>query len=599
MGSFDLFADAGSDIAAPGAGTAIVIDAVPLPDYLDKVEMCEATFNWLYEQGYHVVFSYSSGKDSSVLLSIGLEVARRRIAADLDVPEFAIIHGNTRLENPEINRFALSRIGMIEAFMREHKLPGRCVIAMPEMSRNHMINLIGGRTIASMPDTDAKCSADMKITPIGQAKREVFKSFGKTAKIVSCIGTRFEESDERFRNMVERGENWLRPVEINGSLVISPIATFELDDVWMYIGEVRNNRRHTYDDFERLIEVYRDGEGGLCAVIAYMDGQTRTAGCGARFGCWACNRVGTDKSMENMLKEDRYAYMRPLNQFRQWIRDTHYDPARRSWLSRKVADDGTVKIAPNAYSPQHCEEMLWIALTIQAEEIEQAKAAGIEPRFTILSEADVVGIDILWGRYGYHRDLRACTIYKRVMLGGERYPVPTIPEDDIFTELPRVKGLSVPFADSEYDRPEHGLRDPVAMADGTEETITKKDGVVYTNVRAARFMKVDEAAAAEFFQSGLDEALAAVSNTLDVPAAGFWHLARTDMFAISNAGHRDFDRMLKMGNQIWRHGIRDCLNDPTELANRLYAIFDDQAGRQAHNERLEAGSDTEQQGSLF
>ena len=590
MDNLDLFADAFAATAPMVASAGPVIEFRNLPDYNDKVEMCEATFNWLYEQGYHVVFSYSSGKDSSVMQAIGLEVARRRIAAGLHVPEFAIIHGNTRIENPEINRFALSRISLIEQYMRTHKLPGRCVIASPNMSQNHMVNLIGGRTIASMPDTDSKCSTDMKITPIKQAKADVFRFFGKNAKIVSCIGTRFEESDERFRNMVERGENWLRPVRINGDLVISPIATFDIDDIWMYIGEVRNNQRATYDDFERLIEVYRDGEGGLCAVIAYMDGQTRNTGCGARFGCWACNRVSTDKSMENMLKDDRYAYMRPLNQFRQWIRDTHYDPARRNWLARSVSDDGRVRIAPNAYSPQHCEEMLKIALTIQVEECEKAWAAGIPPRFSILTEADILAIDVLWNRYGYHRALRASEIYKQIVVEGERYPVPQIDKDDIVTALPKTAAVSVPFADKEYDSFWNGLRDLSAMVADCEPTVTKKDGTIYTDVGIERYMNVDEEGAALFFDFELDYALERLGKRHIAPAEGFWYLVRLGVFSISKGQHSDFDRMLKMGNQITRHGLRDCLNDPTELVRRLLEIFSQDAV---------TGSLADEQGSLF
>jgi 3'-phosphoadenosine 5'-phosphosulfate sulfotransferase (PAPS reductase)/FAD synthetase len=545
--------------------------------YVEKVKAAKTSIRTLFLKGNHLVFSYSSGKDSSVMLNLGLNVASELSHEGVTVPRFVIMHGNTLLENPIINRFALAEISKIRAFISQNKLDASVEIATPSMSSNHMVNLIGGRTIASLPDTDSKCSVDMKINPMNRLKRKVFKGFGKEAVIVSCIGTRFEESHERMKAMVKRGESNLVPVEINDSLILSPIALFSLDDVWQYIANVINGREPSYSDFTELMDVYRDGEGGACAVIAYMDNKARTAGCGARFGCSVCNRVADDKSMENMLTLDKYAFMRPLNDLREWIRNTHYNPKNRNWLARSIDADGGVKISPNAYSPQHCEEMLKIVLTIQVREDQEAWGLGIAPRFQLLREVDILAIDVLWNRYGYNGALRACEIYRDIYEEDERYEIPLLEEDDIHTSLPKFKPVTVPFADDNYDGVWNGLRDLEMMVIDQEPVTVKANGAVYNDIQTSDVMVVDEEGCAMFFgfpELGVDHALEKLADKNYIsPAAGFWYLVRLGVFSISKGQHSEFDRMLKMGNQIWRHGLRDHLNNPVELCKRLGGAF--------------------------
>lgn len=559
----------------PTTSTMIATSENSDPSFEYKVEMAKAAIRSLYESGYHLVYSFSSGKDSSVMLNIGLQVAVELKASGGTVPRFGVLHANTLLENPEISNFAYSELNKVKQFIDEHELDGVISIATPNMSQNHMVNLIGGRSIASLPDTDAKCSTDMKVTPINQAKRRIFKEMPDKKKIVNVIGTRFEESDARMKAMVERGESAIEPVEINKQLVISPIAYFDLDDVFEYIGKVRNNEFTTYSDFERLVDVYRDGEGGMCMVIAYMDGKGRSSGCGARFGCWACNRVGSDKSMENMLAQEQFSYMAPLNQFRQWIRDSHYNPKNRNWLARSVNEDGSIRIAPVAYSPGHCEMMLKIALTIQVREEERADQAGESPKFYILCEEDILAIEVLWARYGYQSSMRACEIFKEIYSGGARYDIPHIPADEIYNALPAHKPVTVPFVDSLFDDVQFGLRDLSLAAIDQEATVVNSNGRIVNDIGTDQYMNIDPEGAELFFgfpELGVDHALSKYGHQTTAPSSGFFYLARLGVFSIAKGRHMDFDRMLRISNQIWRHGIREVLNDPDELIKRLSAF---------------------------
>ena len=545
---------------------AIDLDFLSKP-YDQKIAVAYSTITNLLKQGTPLVYAWSGGKDSSVALDIGLKAAKDFKASGGIVPPFAVIHGNTLLENPEIDRFAREEIVKLREFIHAHDLPGEVEIATPSMSQNHMVNLVGGRTIASLPGGDSKCSVDMKVTPINALKKKVFSRLGVDREPVSVIGTRFDESPQRMKKMLERGESDITPIEHNGSLVISPIANFTLDDVFWHIGKVRNNGSvRTYSDFERLIEVYKDGEGGNCMVLAYADEKPRTSGCGARFGCWACNRVGVDRSMENMLKKDEYAYMRPLNDFRQWIRDTHFDPARRNWLARST-EGGSVAISPNAYGPLHCEEMLKIALTIQIREEIRADQEGREPNFEIISYQNILSIDVLWNRYGYNNALRATEIFREVYRDGLRYEIPRI--ENVYKSLPAYAEVQVPYEDIHFDGLLNGLRDP-DMAILDQERLIEKRGTLYSDVPTDTKMGIDEEGAEMFFgfpELGIDYFLDRMSY--NYPAAGVHALLRLGVFSIAKGGHSELDRMLRMGNQLTRYELKDVLHDRELLISKI------------------------------
>ena len=84
---------------------------------------------------------------------------------------------------------------------------------------------------------------------------------------------------------------------------------------------------------------------------------------------------------------------------------------------------GRIKISPNAYSPAYTLELLRLILTIQIQEEESARQLGIKPRFTILSRRQIVAIDMLRGRYGYHKPFMALLSYLKTNEQDARYPL--------------------------------------------------------------------------------------------------------------------------------------------------------------------------------
>lgn len=535
----------------------------------EKIERSVFVMKGYLRQGKHLVSAFSAGKDSSVATDIMLRAIREVVAEDGHCPQCAVLNSNTLIENPEMDRYSRSEITKLRAFVASHNLPVSVQIATPSRSNHYLLNIIGGRTVASVAEMgDSKCSDMLKVTTINRAKKDLFKQYGMD-NVITIIGKRFDESGARGANMRARGETQHEAIKNEkGEWILSAIADFTLDDVFFYIGYARNHKVPSYSDFEAMMEIYRGGnDGGACELIIAMSGKSSNAGCGARFGCHLCLRTKDDKSMMNMIAQEQYAYMKPLNEFRNYIRAHHFNPAKRNWLARTVREDGSVTIAPNAYSPDFCVDLFKFALTIDQDEREAAAALGIQPRFELITPADVVHVELLWSRYGYQTRFRACEIAHDVWVKGMRFLVPT--DQPMFTlaDLPRVS-MQVPFADAEFTSVVNGFRDPMLSLIDQESTVVK-NGVIYTDCLTDDEMTIDDEGAELFFGFEWERVLKDYSEFTQNPTQVFHYFLRLGTISLYKGSHSEVDRMLRMASQIHRHGIRDVLHDPEALIGIL------------------------------
>ena len=541
-------------------------------DSLDsKVASVEQTMFRLWNEGWHSCISSSQGKDSSVMTAIVLNAAVKYQEQVGVVPKFVIITGNTLIENPIIEDYAVGELKKIEAFVNQHKIPARIEVAIPSLSNQYLLSIIGGRTIAVLSDNNSKCSEMLKVSPINRLKKNIFKELGvkRGAKICTLIGKRFLESNTRSLNMKARGERPDQPIENEkGEFILSPIAMFTLDDVFEFIGETTSGLRKSYSDFEKLTEVYRDSQAGECIINYYSDQKNKSTACGARHGCHQCLRVKDNKSLVNMLRQDKYSFMKPLNDFRNYIKSTHYDWSKRNWLARTVNPDLSINISPNAYSPNHCLTLLKMALSIDANEADRAAEEIEEPRFQLIRKKDCIAIDVYYNRYGYQKGLEALYWWDQIHNKGRRFMPPTQVVDHPATPLPAT--ISVPFGDKYYLSPHCGLRD-LAMQTIDQESVIVKKGQYYTDCQTGEEFEIDEEGAELFFEFELEYALERFHEDDSIlnPTAAFHYLLRTGVVKLHKGGHSENDRMLRLADQIWRHGIRDVLHDPVALVKKL------------------------------
>lgn len=555
----DLFHDAAAGL--------IATDAHSLTDasMTDKAERAVRTIKGLLREGWHFLCATSMGKDSSVMTAIFLRALREVVEEDGKAPFCIVVTSNTGIEQPEMDRYAMEAARQVQTYITEHSLPARMDVVKPNLSNNYLVSILGGRTVANLPDGGAKCSDMMKVAPITRHKKQVFKEFGKE-KVCTLIGKRLDESAHRRAGMLARDESATTPtLNERGEYILSPIMHFTTDDVFEFIGYARNKMTESYSTFERLLETYRGANAGECELNIYAAGKSNKTGCSARTGCSLCLRVGTDASMENFLKDPKHAYMRGLNDLREYIAATHYDPARRNWISRTTNADGTITISPVAYSPEHCIDLLKMVLSLDAEERDAAERAGIAPRFQLLSEGDVLAVDTLLNRYGYATGLVASYWYREIAFRGARFPIPVMKP---YPKKPFPEPVTVPFADKHYDDVFSGLRDLEAAVVDVEWTMEKK-GKVYSGGTGGPEFAVDEEAAMDFFGFEVDYALDKYCSEVISPTAAFHYLLRLGPVQIFKGSHSEVDRMLRVASQIHRSDLRPILNDPQALIRRL------------------------------
>lgn len=541
-----------------------------------KVARVKTVYRDLLLQGKRALCAFSGGKDSSVMANLMIEtLLEMKNAGELDRlsgdgSRLVVTHSDTRLENPVVNRFALSECRKMQAFFEAHDLPARVDIIQPGMSNNYLVGLIGGRLVATLPSMSSNCSLMMKVRPITSHKQAIFKAFGKD-EVFTAVATRRDESSARSGNMEERGDSELAPVlNAQGQYIWSPVADFTLDDVFMHIAEVRNGIGQTYSDFSELIEHYRDLNSGECMVNVYAAGKPSSSGCGGRSGCHVCLKLSRDHSLENMIKEDRFAWMKPLSDFRNYIGYHHWNPDKRRWLARSVNTDGTIDLNPSSYSAAHTEDLLRFALTIQRREYEAAYAGDFEPRFTLLREADVIAIELLWSRYGFHEPAKALSIWDEVMNRGLNYVVPELnPEESPYTRTDiRIRGdKTLPFADHEFDRAFNGFRDLEAATAGVERTVVKKNGKVFAQAEVGGAFDVDEEAAELFLGIELHRTLEMAKTS---SATAVYHkLIRMGVVTLKSGSESEQDRILAISNQIARVGLAGLETNPDALRSAL------------------------------
>lgn len=275
------------------------------------------------------VVAYSGGKDSTLVLQLvyeliyGLEPEQRK-------PIF-VIASDTRVEAPNVETYLDQRITEISLHAAANGLPIHAELAQPTVEQSFWFNLIGK---GYPPPTRwfRWCTSKMKIKPVQTAIENVIAEFGS---VILLLGTRMSESSQRSQSMNKRelSSRKLNPHgEIANALVLSPIADWSSDDVWEYL--FTNNPPPWGGSHDFMLNLYRQANGGECPVV--MDLNTPSCG-GSRFGCWTCTVVKSDKSMESFI-ENGEEWMKPLNAYRNWLKDIREDDSRRSPVRRNGAE---------------------------------------------------------------------------------------------------------------------------------------------------------------------------------------------------------------------------------------------------------------------
>jgi DNA sulfur modification protein DndC len=258
-----------------------------MPSLEERIDLARATFWRLYESMTPTLIAASGGKDSSVVADLALVTARDFFLQTGIAPMLIITTSHTLVENPEVVQHFRKELKRMEAFGAKHGFRVHTAIAEPELLDTFQIKVLSGRGLPSFPGLNADCSVSWKVIPQQKLRAKIFvdlETEGR-AEPVTCLGNRFVESERRSLAMLIRAENAVTPVRnADGDLILSPIADWETDDVFEYLGTREPGK--SYSDFKDTLRLYAHAEGQSCAIVAaaIQEGMSKRkkGGCGAR-----------------------------------------------------------------------------------------------------------------------------------------------------------------------------------------------------------------------------------------------------------------------------------------------------------------------------
>lgn len=597
--SLDLFAD--EDVFL-GYDTALVIEAgqahppavVGAPEGEvstaigeavtsgSRAERAESVLMALLRDGRAMVVSWSAGKDSSATLNLLLSAAAKLTADGVVVPPIVVNHVDTLIENPEMVAYAVGEMQAIRAYAAKHRLPLELHTAAPSLNDQWVVRVLSGRALPSFQTGNRDCTTDFKITPLERLRKQVFKTLKANDALreepVSLIGTRFDESVTRGRNMTSRGESDIelrRGVGRDGKpsgLYLSPIAYWSSDDVWEYLGMARAGAIDAYSNFDDTFRVYADAMATSCAVVAEDMSKAMKASkaCGARHGCSLCTVVEHDQSMTNMLTQPQYAYMRGLNDLRNFLTNTRWDLTRRNWLGRTI-NDGYIRIGPDTYSPGMLEELLRYALTIDVNEKAAASRLGIHPRFQLVSIQQLIAIDAIWSLQALHKPFHALQLYAEVYAEGLRFPVPSVPvfaKPEIFPERYLYVGADWDEGDAlTYTGLRSAVHELVSADSACMGTRLLRSGKEVLDIQTGDMLEVDAESAYLFLDFELDRMLERHASAQGPSTEAYMYYVSTGLLQVKAGMESQIDAMLRRSSFKARNGYVGQI-DPATVWNR-------------------------------
>ena len=485
------------------------ISSLPSEDISDKIFKAKAVLKWLLSN-HRTGFSTSYGKDSSTTLGLALAAAAELAQANQPIQPFVVLTADTGCENPSVKALADRETRKVEAWINRFALPATTHVAHPSLSSQFAVAVLGGRALPSIAGTKRDCTSDWKVVPLSRLRKKVLgtNNIPAGAFVVSVTGVRRSESVVRAGNLAARRESDIEIVQTSakGNVALAPIIEWSYDDVFEYLGLCANGLEETYSDMTDVINTYRDALGE-CALLSSDEANVNASKpCSARFGCWNCLQVKSDRSMDKMVEEAQHAYMKPLAAFRTFLKNTYHDQSRRTWVGRSIDENGYIRFAIDGYSPAMLQDLLKYALTIDIEEREAAASLGISPRFQIVSLESLLAISAHWSLQGFALPFTALALYRDIV-NGKRYPIPDVPKQPI----PPARYIHVGKGwDQGANWQYTGLRDVMADAFGGEgcighkEIISKGQVCTVMDVNISELFSIDPEGATMFMMFEMD-----------------------------------------------------------------------------------------------
>lgn len=527
---------------------------------LPPAERAMQAIERVLRNGSKVQLSFSSGKDSSACANLMFNAAIRLKRQGLPCPRLIVANSDTGVESPVVRALADAEMDKMRRFAEAHDIELDVRVGRPTLSASFATRVIGGRALPTFPQAGKGCSSDWKVLPLQRISAQLNKELpGGGPPIVALIGTRSEESAARKANTAARGETahqvWF---SVTGEARLSPILDWDSGEVWTYLAESAQGLYPSYSDFQELMEFYSAAGGDSCVIVADLQSAGKSKGCGARSGCWTCVQVKNDHSVETMIAQnpDRYPYLVPLLELRNFVSATQWDWSRRNYIGRTIDVNGNIKVGADQYSPAMCEDLLYFTLAAQ----ERANELGAPSPVKAIGIRELVAIDAYWSLRAWHPPFHALWIYFDHCASNKRFapkierphrptPTPVLGEihvgddwDDQFSNL-YPAGLRHPLWEMHSDSCGPSLR-------------TNKAGKLFLDLEETPEFDVDEEAAWDFLEFIAPEKIRA-HHRMDEPdwTIGMMVYLQYGLISLATGQSSAIDSMIRRSQWLQKHGL--------------------------------------------
>ncbi|WP_338853750.1 sulfurtransferase TusA family protein (plasmid) [Alteromonas macleodii] len=268
----------------------------------------------LLEAGVLLTIPASFGKDSKLVLTAALDAHERAIqngVIDNNHP-FIVIHIDTGIESIPMLMYSLFAMMKLEKYCAQKGINLSLHHQRPDLQFQFASLFIGARKLPSTPQLNSDCAVIMKVDVSQAIQKKLIAKYGQD-KLVSCIGSRHQESVNRSQSLKKFGNDKQTALSLiqkkeKGISTFAPIRDLSNEEVFELLQRMGTDpmimpspgcRMPAYmPSYRLLIQIYGDSANDTCEINMGDDSQKVACGGSARNGCLNCFKAGkVDKSV--------------------------------------------------------------------------------------------------------------------------------------------------------------------------------------------------------------------------------------------------------------------------------------------------------------
>lgn len=339
------------------------------------------------------IIGLSGGKDSTCVTQMVYSLIKK-LPPEKRKKEVHILSSNTLVESPVIEKRIKNVVKKIDNQAKKDKLPIKIRALKPDLNDTFWVNLIG-RGYPSPNRWFRWCTDRLKIKPMN---KYIFTQIKRNGEVIILLGARKNESASRAQTMGKYEiENFhlRKHSSIPSAFIYTPIEDWNYKDVWTYLFQVPSPWG---DNNKQLVQYYRKIDKECPLVI---DKSTPACG-GSRFGCWTCTVVKKDRAIEGLI-EDGETWLKPLLEFRNWLKEIRDDPNYREKIRKneKKKKFRAKMLGRDYIAPEHRGHKILGPFTFEARHevfrrLMKIQEQMLNRRITLISPEEIKAIETLW-----------------------------------------------------------------------------------------------------------------------------------------------------------------------------------------------------------